>query len=188
MLTWQISEIGKCLTVEQAGDGVSHVSHRQTNGADFIVLAVVASLKEVGGGAGNWRQWTIKDPNHLPDVNLLWDPREVVAPAFSPLAVNETRLLEIAQDSFEEFSRNLVRLGDRVDQSNAARLDARQVDESLEPVFPFFCQHESKCASIKTKQLKSIDFMNSIEEKRISAAPKRRMPKRRAFYPDGSIQ
>ena len=155
------------MIVENASDSVSDIEHGEPNNAGVLIDAVITLLEEIVGGTGYGRQWAIENADHLSNMNFFRQTSQEIAAALAFLAMDHGRLLEVAQNRLKEFFGNLIGLGDGGDQCDFARRETRQIDQGLEPVFPFFCQHGADDVGVGTEQLKSTNLMDSIEEKKI---------------------
>ena len=98
--------------IQNVRGGISNFLHSQPNPTCFLVNALVAPAVGRLAHAGNQRQRTFQNPNHLAHRNVPWLPAERVPSAPSLLAQQETVPRQLEEDRFEEFPRKALLLSE----------------------------------------------------------------------------
>ena len=128
--------------VEDAGDGVAHFQHGEPDGAARHAPAIGARQIRLAAGAADRGERPVEHADHLAKGDLAGVARERIAAARSLPADHDLLAAKFAENGVEKFLRNVVRRRDLHRARRLARLQARQVGERLEAVFPLHGEHE----------------------------------------------
>ena len=138
------AEASKCRVIKDMCGRVADFLHRQPHAARILLKTLVAA--HVGGLADAWhqRQRPVERPDHLTDRDVSRPPAEDISAGATFLALDETVVLQLQENGFEELLRKSLPLSEFRRLNGTASGLIRQDEQRFQPVFRLLGEHPEK--------------------------------------------
>jgi hypothetical protein len=138
--------VGNGHAIEHVGDCLANLCHRKAHRAGFHALAICAWLISRSASTCDGRERSVDLTDDMPDFDVAGRPREHITAPGTLSGVNDAGVAQLNQNDIKKFLRNIARLGYRNPLSLFSRLEAGEVDQRLERVLSFGCEHAGTLA------------------------------------------
>ena len=101
--------IRKAGVIENAGNGISHITHHQAQATGLLIGAAARLIGHLADALDR-RHWPIQYTEDLAESDLAGLPGQVVPATDAHLAVKHARILECQKNLLKEFGRDLFAL------------------------------------------------------------------------------